>query len=172
LYSHANATTEYKVVRSSIQFEAGAAQYTAWPGGTTIHSGIGYIEPYGQASYACGVNYPETKTWPMPAYLAELVKAQSSDSNPLFCIYTTKAGLLYVYDVVVGNVFLDAQSNEKQDQLINVIVGGTGAFTGATGFWEGLTQGRGALTTVAPNLQLPTSILKLMNGYLRLPVKP
>jgi hypothetical protein len=50
-----------------------------------------------------------------------------------------------------------------------VIVGGTGAFQGATGLWVGLTQGQGKVSEVAPGRKLPESILKLMNGYVRVP---
>lgn len=53
----------------------------------------------------------------------------------------------------------------------DMVVGGTGAFEGATGIWVGLTQGQGKVSEVAPGRKLPQSILKLMNGYVRLPVK-
>lgn len=40
----------YKTIRIKMQMEAGAAQYKEWPGGKrTIHSGIGWIQPFGRA---------------------------------------------------------------------------------------------------------------------------
>ncbi|MGC3980451.1 MAG: hypothetical protein QM808_04240 [Steroidobacteraceae bacterium] len=163
---------EFKIVPTSVTFEAGSGLYQQWPGGgVTWHSGIGYIEPFGQASYSCGVGYAEAKANPIPAHLIELVKSQTADTNPLFCIYTLKTGTLFVYDAVVGNVFTDSTTGERKDQLINIIVGGTGEFSGASGFWEGVTQGRGTQTSVASGQKLPVSILKLMSGHLRLPKK-
>lgn len=165
--AHADGFT---TVPTTIQFEAGAGLYRQWSGGgMTWHTGVGYIEPYGAATYFCGVGYAEQKQFPMPAYIADLVKTQTADSNPLFCIYQLKNGSLYVYDAVVGNLFTDSASTDKKDQLINIVVGGSGEFTGATGLWVGDTQGRGEVAPVASGQKLPTSILKLMSGYIRLP---
>ena len=51
------------------------------------------------------------------------------------------------------------------DYLINVIVGGTGAFEGATGVLLGVTPGRGPNQDTGYGVALPDSILKLMRGY-------
>jgi hypothetical protein len=89
----------------------------------------------------------------------------------LFCIYMLKDGNIYAYDGVVGNLEPADGDDGKMDYLVNVIVGGTGAYEGATGMLLGRTPGKGKSTQVAEELSLPVSILKLMEGYIRIPVK-
>jgi hypothetical protein len=162
--------TTYKVIPITMEMEAGAAQYKEWPGGTrTIHSGIGWIQPFGRSEYVAGMGYPEAKKYPEPSYFnEEWMRVYETD---LFCIYMLKDGNIYAYDGVVGNLEPVANDDGRMDYLINVIVGGTGAYEGATGMLVGRTPGRGKSTEVSQGINLPVSILKLMNGYIKIPVK-
>jgi hypothetical protein len=162
--------TTYKTIPITMEMEAGAAQYKEWPGGgKTIHAGIGWIQPFGRSEYVAGMGYPESKTVPKPSYLNdEWMKVYSTD---LFCIYRLMDGDIYAYDGVVGNLEPAENDDGKMDYLINVIVGGTGAYEGATGMLVGRTPGRGKSTEAGQGLKLPVSILKLMNGYIKIPVK-
>lgn len=162
--------TTYKIIPITMEMEAGAAQYKEWPGGKkTIHAGIGWIHPFGRSEYSAGIGYPEAERYPNPSYFNdEWMKTYETD---LFCIYKLKDGDIYVYDGVVGNIEPKENDDGKVDYLINVIVGGTGAYEGATGMLLGRTPGRGKSTDVNDDLSLPVSILKLMQGYIKIPVK-
>lgn len=160
----------YKVIPISMEMEAGAAQYKQWPGGQkTIHAGIGWIHPFGRGEYVAGKGYPEEEKYPRPGYFnEEFMKTYEAD---LFCIYMLKDGNIYAYDGVVGNLEPESGDDGKMDYLINVVVGGTGAYEGATGMLLGRTPGKGKSTQVDEGISLPVSILKLMDGYIRIPVK-
>jgi hypothetical protein len=162
--------TAYKVIPIRMEMEAGAAQYKQWPGGQkTIHAGIGWIHPFGRGEYVAGKGFPEADKYPIPSYFnEEWMKTYETD---LFCIYMLKDGNIYAYDGVVGNLEPADGDDGKMDYLVNVIVGGTGAYEGATGMLLGRTPGKGKSTQVAEELSLPVSILKLMEGYIRIPVK-
>lgn len=154
-------------LRVSITFEAGAAQYQQRPGGgETMHRGIGYIDPYGRASYYCGKGYAEEKQFPFPDYFTKTWLATYVElDGPLFCEYrlVDGSGSLFVYDSIVGNVIpADPATGERVDQLLNVVVG-------ASGIWTGYAKGRGMVREAAPGQELPESILKLMEGYIKLP---
>jgi hypothetical protein len=164
--------SKYKVVPITMEMEAGAAQYKQWPGGTkTVHAGIGWIEPFGRSEYVAGRGYPEQAKFSKPGYFNEEWKSLYDDSPDLFCIYMLKDGNIYAYDGVVGTLEPDNGDDGKVDYLINVIVGGTGAYEGATGMLLGKTPGRGKSTEVGDGVKLPVSILKLMSGYIRIPIK-
>jgi hypothetical protein len=160
----------YRTTPIKMEMEAGAAQYKAWPGGKkTIHAGIGWIHPFGRGEYVAGVGYPEAEKYPKPSYFnEEWMKTYGTD---LFCIYMLKDGNIYAYDGVVGNLEPADNDDGKMDYLINVIVGGTGAYEGATGMLVGRTPGKGKSTQVEEGVSLPVSILKLMEGYIKIPVK-
>jgi len=162
--------TTYKIIPITMEMEAGAAQYKEWPGGKkTIHAGIGWIHPLGRGEYVAGMGYPEAEKYSNPSYFNdEWMKTYETD---LFCIYMLKDGNIYAYDGVVGNLEPAEGDDGKVDYLINVIVGGTGAYEGATGMLLGRTPGKGKSTQVAEGLSLPVSILKLMQGYIKIPVK-
>jgi hypothetical protein len=68
----------------------------------------------------------------------------------------------------MGNIQPVVNDDGKMDYLMNIIVGGTGAFEGATGMLLGITPGRGTLDPV-DGIWLPDSILKLMKGYVLIP---
>lgn len=163
----------YKTIPITMEMEAGAALYEKWPGGEmTRHTGIGWIHPFGRAKYTAGLGYPEAKDFPKPSYFnEEWVKIYGE--TRLFCIYMLEDGNIYTYDGIVGNLdpFDEEVDDGKMDYLINVIVGGTGAYEGATGMLLGRTPGRGQSTEVIAGYSLPVSILKLMQGYIKLPVK-
>ena len=162
----------YKVVPITMEMEAGAAQYKQWPGGQkTIHAGIGWIEPFGRSEYVAGRGYPEQTKFPKPSWFNEEFKSLYDDSPDLFCIYMLKDGNIYAYDGVVGTLDPATNDDGKMDYLVNVIVGGTGAYDGATGMLLGKTPGRGRSTEVGDGVKLPVSILKLMSGYIRIPMK-
>jgi len=155
-----------------MEMEAGAAQYKQWPGGQkTVHAGIGWIEPFGRSEYVAGRGYPEQAKFPKPSYFNEEFKSLYDDSPDLFCIYMLKDGNIYAYDGVIGTLEPANDDDGKLDYLINVIVGGTGAYEGATGMLLGKTPGRGKSTEVGDGVKLPVSILKLMSGYIRIPIK-
>ncbi len=162
----------YKLIPITMEMEAGAAQYEEWPGGEkTIHSGIGWILPFGRSEYVAGMGYPEAEAYPMPSYMND--EWMSTYNTRLFCIYRLADGDIYAYDGITGNYMPELENGDdgKMDYLINVIVGGTGAYEGATGMLLGRTPGRGASTDVSEGVSLPVSILKLMEGYIKIPEK-
>jgi hypothetical protein len=159
---------QYKTTPISMALEAGSGEFRNRPeGGEVHHSGIGYIDPFGRASYSCGLSYPEQKTFPYPEFFTpEWHKAYESDGI-LFCVYTLQDGNIYTYDSIAGSA--EVRPGEYKDEIINVVVGGTGAYKNAVGLWVGHTQGAGEITAVNPTRKLPRSILKLMDGYIRVP---
>lgn len=164
--------TNYKIIPITMEMEAGVAQYKQWPGGEkTIHAGIGWIEPFGRSEYVAGRGYPEQTKFPKPGYFNEEFNSLYDNSPDLFCIYMFKDGNIYAYDGVVGTLEPANDDDGKVDYLINIIVGGTGAYEGATGMLLGKTPGRGKSTEVGDGVKLPVSILKLMSGYIKIPVK-
>ena len=164
---------ESNTIPISMHFQAGSGEWVAWPsGGMTIHSGVGYIEPFGAASYSCGINYPEAADFPKPDYMND---PSWPYSTHLFCVYTMDdgSGSIITYDGVMGNLkpsgFTGIEGN-KMDELLNVVVGGTGAYEGALGMWVGHTEGYGEMSPVGPgSMTLPESLFKIMDGYIKLP---
>jgi len=170
LFAQDNPEAVYRTVPITMSMEAGSGQFHARAeGGEVHHAGIGYLDPWGPASYTCGLNYPEAKRFPMPDYFTPFFHKAYETDGFIFCIYTVKDGSFYVYDSVAGRI--STSSEGRKDEIVNIVVGGTGAFENATGLWVGITQGQGKVSEVAPGRKLPESILKLMSGYVRLPVK-
>jgi hypothetical protein len=153
----------------------------------TIHSGVGWIGPFGRASYVGGINYPIAEKY-LPDYMKDPSWNEAHETK-LFCIYTLdddkwKGSRFYAWDGVVGNLKPEKPPGGKSDYLINVIVGGEGIFKDATGFLVGYTYGReklGREPAKAPEAtpedkpeggpgapRMPDSILKLMKGYVNL----
>lgn|GEM_PF-3083909 len=163
--------SNYKIIPISMEMEAGADKFKSWPGGKmTVHAGIGWLHPFGRGEYVAGQGYPEAEKFPMPSYFNE--EWMKIYNTSLFCIYMLKDGNIYAYDGVVGNLEPEVKEDDgKMDYLINVIVGGTGAYEGATGMLVGRTPGKGKGKDVGTGMKLPVSILKLMDGYIRIPVK-
>ncbi|MGC3981721.1 MAG: hypothetical protein QM808_10700 [Steroidobacteraceae bacterium] len=152
----------------TMQMEAGFSFFRPWSSGLTYHSGIGYLKPYGAAEYYCGTGYKEAASISLSQPVKDWLLQHADDTNPLFCIYRVSDGDIYTYDVLVGSVSLNEARNEHVDQVLNVVLGGTGKFKNASGFWVGTTSGRGQLKAIRPEWSLPDSILKLMEGYIRM----
>jgi hypothetical protein len=145
-----------------------ADRYKAWPGGKeTWHYGEGYIEPLGPAEYYCGMGFPEEKDHPLPEWAKGMFKALSGKPEALFCIYQTRAGLLFAWDAPVGARYRYAEGS--QNDRINLIVGGTGQFKNATGLWNDSTEYRGVATQVIPGHRIKEMTIKVMQGYIQLP---
>ena len=161
---------KYKTISIYMEMEAGSGEFQVWPGGgKTYHSGIGYIKPFGKASYFCGIDYPEEKDAPRPDYMNQTW--QDVYKTKYLCIYRLPDGDIYAYDGIVGNFVPFAEgTREKQDELLNIIVGGTGAYKGANGLMLGTADGRGPAAEVAPDIWLPRSLLKIMEGYINIPI--
>ncbi|UVO55444.1 hypothetical protein [Sphingomonas sp. SUN039] len=153
-----------------VALEAGAAFYSAWPSGKTIHAGTGYIQPYGAVDYWCGSGYAEAAAYPMGQVVTPWTLTNADDAHPLFCVYRTAVGDIYAYDILVGTIErVPGAKPERRDALVNYVVGGTGRFAGATGVWTGSAAGRGDLTKSNSGLQWPMSIIKQMEGFVRRP---
>lgn len=171
LSAEENPKTVFKTIPVTLSMEAGSGEFVSSrpEGGKVHHSGIGYLDPYGPASYTCGIDYPEAKRFPYPDFFTKSFNDAYDSDGYIFCVYTVQEGAIYTYDSIAGRVSTTTEG--RKDEIVNVIVGGSGAFEGATGLWVGLTQGQGKVSEVAPGRKLPQSILKLMNGYVRVPVK-
>ena len=153
-----------------VALEAGAAFYSAWPSGKTVHAGTGYIQPYGAVDYWCGSGYAEAAAYPMGQAVTPWTLTNADDAHPLFCVYRTPGGDIYAYDILVGTIErVSGPKPERRDALVNYVVGGTGRFAGATGVWVGTAAGRGDLTKSNSGLQWPMSIIKQMEGFVRRP---
>ena len=63
---------------------------------------------------------------------------------------------------------VDGSMPTRTDALINIIVGGTGEYQGATGVLIGSTSGGGVYGTT-DGMTLPQTLFKLMEGYIRIP---
>ena len=169
---------KYKTVQVRMTYEAGAAQYSKWPSGKTIHSGIGWFHPFGKSHYYAGVGYDEAA----PFVTDELFSKFWMDEfeTDLFCIYRLDDGDIYVYDGIFavrdeGDITMHYEDYEKvpdvrRDVLVNVIVGGTGAYEGAVGLMIGTAEGGGEMHGVDEGITLPDSIVKILSGYMRIPI--
>jgi len=157
-----------EVTPITLNFEAGAAFYEDWSSGTTIHSGVGYIKPFGSASYSCGIDYVESKNFPAPEGAHDWMVDHSIDKNPLFCVYRLSTGDIYAWDYLVGHAYIVPEQDGRNSEVVNIVVGGSGDFAGASGVWVGTTDGRGQVQSIREDLSLPQSIMKLMDGYIRI----
>lgn len=165
-----NHNVPYQTVPLTMQMEAGAPFHLEdHPGGiATVHSGVGWMLPFGRASYVGGIGYPEAEKY-KPDYMDD-ESWGAMFSTGLFCIYSFEDGDIYAFDGVMGNVqpaLLPPGDDGKGDYLLNVIVGGTGRYRNANGILLGRTTGRGD----APDTTLPLTLLKTMEGYINIQVK-
>ena len=177
-----------RVYHVRMNYHAGYDQYRVWPGeGRTIHSGIGWFHPFGPSDYygiadigkgAC----EEAKEFPLEKFFTE--DWMREFETDLFCIYRMEGGDIYAWD---GMFAVRGKDPEKcivynseytrQDVLVNVVVGGTGKFKGARGILLGTTEGGGDTKVVGemPDgspLELPATIMKDLDGWIRLPDEP
>lgn len=175
-------SNDYDVIPITMSMQAGFQEYEAWTSGVqTIHAGIGYIDPFGEGSYHAGIGYAEAEDYPLDAYFSDWFMANFSTS--LFCIYHMADGDIYAWDGIFGAISKDDSNFKSADEaegttptrsdvLVNVIVGGTGAYEGATGILVGTTSGGGVYEKVTDNMVLPQTLFKLMEGYIKLPKDP
>lgn len=176
-----------KVYQVRMNYHAGYDQYREWPnGGKTIHSGIGWFHPFGVSNYYgiqdCGEGYnKEAADFPVEKYFTEdWMKQFETD---LFCIYRQEDGDIYAWDGMMAIRGTDPNQcivynsvYTRQDVIVNVIVGGTGRYEGARGLMIGTTEGGGETKGVAtmPDgspLELPATIIKHLEGFIRIPDK-
>jgi len=161
----------YKAYDITMQMQAGYNEYSHYPGAEkTKHAGIGYLHPFGKCDYWAGFGFPEQKKHPKPDYFNETW--ESIYKTKYFCIYRLADGDIYAYDGIAANYEpYKGESKEKRDHLINVIVGGSGAYKGCNGMMLGMAPGRGDARELEEDVKLPQSILKLMSGYINIPVR-
>lgn len=170
-------------IEVNMTMKAGSSEYKDHTSGMAIHSGIGYMYPFGyggDSSYTAGINYDEEKAWGSPS---DYFKQNFIDeyNATLFCVYTTEGlGDLIVYDGLWGSMLAEDPETagdpgtqaQRQDALVNVVIGGTGDFEGCTGILIGKTMGAGEYSTVGanwnPNYTLPSTLLKVMTGYVKM----
>ena len=170
-----------------MNYHAGYGVYKEWPnGGRTIHSGIGWFHPFGPSEYYGVANIPgetceESKQFPLQTYFTE--DWMKNFETDLFCIYRLADGDIYVWDGMFAVRGLDAHKcivynseYTRQDVIVNVVVGGTGRYEGARGLLIGTTEGGGATKVVGKmpdgsDLELPETIMKDLDGWIRLPDK-
>ena len=159
----------FNLVPMVMEMEAGFQFYTPSPdfNGLTIHSGEGWLEPFGRAQYWAGM-YPGAAAL-RPDFMDDASWKSMFGGTNLFCIYKfNDTDSFYAWDGIMGNIQPTVSDDGKMDCLINVVCGGTGAFANATGLFIGYTPGRGHTQTTSSNIGLPLSIMKLMEGYVRL----
>ena len=164
-----------KTIPTRMSYLAGYREFHEWTSGENHHAGIGQFEPFGQSEYVCGVDFDEAKDYPIP----EIFSAwwQKNFDTSQMCVYRMKDGDLYAYDGVFGALIEGTEDLppdvpvHRNDAIINVIVGGTGTYEGALGLMIGRTEGSGEIRNASNGTPLPTVLLKLMEGYISLPVK-
>lgn len=72
----------------------------------------------------------------------------------------------------MGDIEIDHSSEKlRRDVLTNVIIGGTGRYEGAFGIMTGTAEGGGRTREVNDWLNLPEGLLKVMSGYIKIPIK-
>ena len=170
-----------------MNYHAGYNVYNTWPnGGMTIHAGIGWFHPFGPSEYFGMANIPgnfceESKEFPLDKFFTE--DWMKNFETDLFCIYRLPDGDIYVWDGIFACRGVDAHKCigfnselQRQDVLINVIVGGTGRYEGARGLMIGTAEGAGAGKVCGKwpdgsDLELPETIMKDLQGYIRIPEK-
>ena len=175
----------YKVYKVTMTMQAGYQNYSEYEGGgvMTIHSGVGFLDPFGEGYYHAGIMYPEAAVAPEAIYVSDWMDANYGCD--LFCIYHTNAGDIFAWDGIYGANSKDLSNYmsgddaltpeevngttpTRSDNLINIVAGGTGMFKGAYGVLIGTTSGSGIYDTVGA-LTLPQSLYKYMTGYIVVP---
>jgi hypothetical protein len=164
----ADAMGDGYLIPINIEMAAGRDQWNAHDSGQTIIAGTGWIEPFGRSDYHYGSGYAEalTKDGDKPDFMNESWLS-TYPTNDL-CIYHLAEGDIYTYDGIVGNLIPESDDG-KSDYIIEVIVGGSGIYKGATGMILGYTFGRGDAEIPdgqTLKIPLPDSIIKLMEGYI------
>lgn len=166
---------QYKCYEVHMKYQAGYAQTEAWTSGKTQHGGVGWFHPFGPSRYYCGTEFAEAKDYPLEQYFSEYW--QKTYDTSLFCVYHLEDGDIYAWDGIFAvrgktgdmEVPLDTEG-EHRDILVNVIVGGSGAYTGAYGLMMGTAEGAGNVGIAANGSLLPEALIKDLRGYIKIPV--
>lgn len=159
-----------------MKYQAGYAQTEEWTSGKTQHGGVGWFHPFGPSRYYCGTEFDEAKNFPPERYFSEYW--QKVYNTSLFCVYHLEDGDLYAWDGIFAvrgktgdmEVPLDTEG-EHRDILVNVIVGGSGAYTGAYGLMMGTAEGAGKAGKASNGSILPEALIKDLRGYIKIPVE-
>ncbi len=171
---------KYRVYQVRTSYEAGAAVFRKSPEGETIHKGVGWFHPFGQSWYEAGKGFPQEEGYTPEKFFSKYW--DDTYDTRLFCIYHMKDGDIYAYDGMFAvrdesDVTRDYADDEehlkppiRRDVLVNVVVGGTGAYEGAAGLLMGTTEAGGEIRDIDGN-KMPDSIMKLLEGYIKVPVK-
>ncbi len=165
-----SAALDYDVVPVTMSMQAGYNELQQYTSGKTIHSGEGYIDPFGVGTYTAGINYNEAAKFPIDQYFSAWW--MQNFSTGLFCIYQMKDGNIYAWDGILGRVDTDLGdgTTNQEDALVNIIVGGTGAYEGVTGILVGHTPSSGDRAVKEDgSTGLPQALFKLMEGYIKIP---
>ncbi|MDC7126846.1 MAG: hypothetical protein PQJ46_14840, partial [Spirochaetales bacterium] len=157
---------DYDIVPIKMSMQAGYNELKPYTSGKTIHAGEGYIDPFGVGEYYAGLGLDEAKDYPIDRYFSKWW--MENFSTDLFCVYKLKDGNIYAWDGILGRISNDKVdgTTDREDALVNVIVGGTGAYEGATGILVGHTPSSGELKG---ENNLPKALFKLMEGFIKLP---
>ena len=176
-----------EVFHARMNYHAGYGVYKTWPnGGLTIHSGIGWFHPFGPSEYygmACPPDNmcEEAKQFPLDKFFTD--DWMENFETDLFCIYRMPDGDIYAWDGMFavrgkdpGKCIVYNSEYTRQDVLVNVIVGGTGRYEGARGLMIGTAEGGGKTQVVGKmpdgsDLELPETIMKDLDGYIRIDTK-
>ena len=157
-------------------FQAGYAQFEDWTSGTTFHCGIGYFHPFGQCKYYMGeFDMAEAAGFPISDLFTEKFSEDFCDMG--FAIYRLPDGDIYCYDGIFGTLISGQEGlglavpSFRNDVLLNVVCGGTGRYEGARGLLMGTAEGSGGAKELRPGFFLPEGLLKLMEGYIKIPKK-
>lgn len=179
-----DANEHGEVFSVRMNYHAGYGVYKEWPnGGITIHSGIGWFHPFGPSEYygmACPPDNmcEEAKAFPLEKHFTDFW--MENFQTDLFCIYRLPDGDIYAWDGIFAvrgkdpnKCIVYNSEHTRQDILVNVIVGGTGRYEGATGVMVGTAEGGGEAKicgTMADGnpLVLPETIMKDLEGCMRI----
>ena len=165
----------YKCFEVRMKYQAGYAQTEAWTSGSTEHGGGGWFHPFGPSRYYCGTGFEEAEAFPLEQYFSPYW--QETYNTSLFCVYQLEDGNLYAWDGIFAvrdrgdiEVPLDTDGS-RRDVLVNVIVGGSGAYEGAFGLMMGTAEGSGKVGQAPDGSFLPEALIKDLHGYIKLPLK-
>lgn len=167
---------KYKCYDVHMKYQAGYAQMKKWSSGETQHSGTGWFHPFGLSHYYCGVGFDEAKDYPPEDYFSDYWNKEYDTS--LFCVYRMEDGDIYAWDGVfavrgkgIEEIPFDSVF-ERRDVVVNIIVGGTGAYSGARGIMIGTAEGAGEIRQIDEEESLPEVLIKDLQGYLKVPMEP
>ncbi|NTV89380.1 MAG: copper amine oxidase N-terminal domain-containing protein, partial [Clostridiales bacterium] len=62
---------DYDIIPISMSMQAGFNELQQYSSGKTIHSGEGYIDPFGVGTYTAGIGYAEASKFPLDQYFSK-----------------------------------------------------------------------------------------------------